>query len=75
MISQYLSFCAEDDFEPLSRATIFRVLKEREASQKKSLQGLHNMSADGAEGFPRITRIVDDLEEQYGVSKEWCSDV
>ena len=75
MISQYLSFCAEDDFEPLSRATIFRVPKEREASQRKSLQGLHNMSADGAEGFPRITRIVDDLEEQYGVSKEWCSDV
>lgn len=40
MISQYLSFCAENGFEPLSRATMFRVLKVREASQRKSLQGL-----------------------------------
>lgn len=75
MISQYLSFCDEDGFEPLSRATMFRVLKVREASQRKSLQGLDNTSADGAESFHRITRIVDDLEEQFGVNKEWCSDV
>lgn len=74
MISQYQSFCEEDGFEPLSRATMFRVLKVREASQRKSLQGLDNTSADGAEGFHRITRIVDDLEEQYGVCKEWCSE-
>ena len=50
-------------------------LKVREASQRKSLQGLDDTSADGAEGFRRIIRIVDDLEEQYGVSIEWCSDV
>lgn len=31
------------------------------------------MSADGAEGFHRITLYV--LEEDYGVSKDWCSDV
>ena len=74
MITQYLSFCEEDGFEPLSRATMFRVLKVREASQSKSLQGLDNTSADGSEGFRRITHIVDDLEEQYGVNKEWCAD-
>ena len=54
VISQYLSFCAEDGFEPLSHATMFRVLKVREASQRKSLQGLDNTSADGAKGFRRI---------------------
>ena len=54
---------------------MFRVLKVREASQGKSLQGLDNASADGAEGFLRITRIVDDLEKQFEASKEWCSGV
>ena len=37
---------------------MYRVLKVREASQRKSLQGLDNVSADGAEGFQRITQIV-----------------
>ena len=75
MIAQYLVFCEDDGFQPLSRATMYRVLKVREASQRKSLQGLDNVSADGAESFQRITRIVEELEEEYGVSKDWCSDV
>ena len=54
---------------------MFRVLKVREASQRKSLQGLDNVSADGAEGFQRITQIVEQLEEDYGVSKDCCSEV
>ncbi|KAK2548096.1 hypothetical protein P5673_031796, partial [Acropora cervicornis] len=75
MIAQYLAFCEDDGFQPLSRATMYRVLKVREASQRKSLQGLDNISADGAEGFQKITRIVEELEEEYEVSKDWCSDV
>ena len=70
MIAQYLVFCEDDGFQPLSRATRYRVLKVREASQRKSLQGLDNVSADGAESFQRITRIVEELEEEYGVSKD-----
>ena len=54
---------------------MYCVLKLREASQRKSLQGLDNVSADGAEGFQRITQIVEQLEEDYGVSKDWCSEV
>jgi len=75
MIAQYLAFCEDDGFQPLSRATMYRVLKVREASQRKSLQGLDNVSADGAEGFKRITQIVEQLEQEYRVSKDWCSDV
>ena len=75
MIEQYLAFCEDDGFQPLSRATIYRVLKVRKASQRKSLHGLDNVSADGAEGFQRITQIVEQLEEEYGLSKDWCSDV
>ena len=37
MIAQYLAFCEDDGFQPLSRATMYRVLKVREASQRKSL--------------------------------------
>ena len=75
MIAQYFAFCEDDGFQPLSRATMYRVLKVREASQRKCLQGLDNVSADGAEGFQRITQIVEQLEQGYGVSKDWCSDV
>ena len=54
---------------------MYRVLQVREPSQGKSLQGLDNVSADGAEGFQRITQIVEQLEQDYGVSKDWCSQV
>ena len=36
MISQYLIFCEEEKVVPLSRATLFRILKVREASQQRS---------------------------------------
>ena len=49
---------------------MYRVLKVRETSQRKSLQGLDNVSPDGAECFQRITQIVEELEEEYGVSKD-----
>ena len=47
MIRQYLKFCEEEQYEPLSRASLFRVLEVREASQQKSLSGLDNTAADG----------------------------
>ena len=62
MIAHYLVFCEDDGSQPLSRATMYRVLKAREASLSKSLQGLNNVSPDGAESFRRITRIVEELE-------------
>ena len=75
MIAQYLTFCEDDGFQPLSRATMYRVLKVREASQRKSWTYAETLTTDGAQGFQRITRIVEELEEEYGVSKDWCSDV
>ena len=70
MIAQYLVFCEHDGFQPLSLAKMYHVLKAREASLRKSLQGLDNVSADGAESFQRITRIVQELEKAYRVSKD-----
>ena len=62
MVKQYLQFCEEEQFEPLSK-TLFRILEVREASQQKSLSGLDNTAADGSAGFAQLLRIVDELDQ------------
>ena len=47
IIAQYKEHCKEEEFSPLSERTMYRVLKVREASERKSLQGLDNIAADG----------------------------
>ena len=42
MITQYLQYCEEEAFLPLSTRTLYKILEVREASQKRSLQGLDN---------------------------------
>ena len=74
MIEQYLKHCNEEDFKPLGKSTLFRILQVREASQRKSLQGLDNIAASGAEGFESMHKIVDDLRDG-GASAEWCKEV
>ena len=32
------SFCQEEDFDPLSRATLYRIIEVREASQRKAVE-------------------------------------
>lgn len=51
MIELYFKQCKEEEFPPLSSSTLYRILKVREASQRKSLQGLDNIAASGADGF------------------------
>ena len=63
MISQYIQFCQEEKFEPLSRTTLFKNLEAGQASQRKSFQDLDNTAADGSAGFQKIEIIVDDLEK------------
>ena len=63
MVKQYLQFCEEDQFDPLSRATLFRILEVREASQQKSLSGLDNTAANGSPAFERLCRIADELDQ------------
>ena len=72
MINQYFEFCKEEQFEPLSRSTLFKILEVREASQRKSLQRLDNIAADGAAGFQTVARIIEDLEKGGG-NKQWCN--
>ena len=74
MISQYLMFCEEEKVVPLSRATLFRILEVREASQQRSLCGLDNTAADGSAGFEGICKIVDDLQ-RMGEEKSWAEEM
>ena len=73
MIEQYLECCKEQCHEPLSRSTLFKIqeLEVREASQRKSLQGLDNTAANGAEGFQTIEMLVETLVKG-GMEKQWC---
>ena len=71
MIEQYLEYCKEQCHEPLSRSTQFKILEVGKASQRKSLQGLDNTAANGAEGFQTIETLVETLEKG-GMEKQWC---
>ena len=70
-ITQYFRPCHEEGFEPLGRSTLFQILKVREASKRKSLQGLDNIAARRPDGFDALTKTVDDLEPS-GSRPEWC---
>ena len=74
MIEQYLKHCSEEDFKPLGKSTLFRILQVREASQRKFLQGLDNIAASEAKGFESMHKIVDDLRDGRA-SAEWCKEV
>ena len=69
MIKQYLEYCKEESFQPISRSTMYKILEVREASQQKSLSGLNNTAAEGVSAFARLTGILDELNE-VGADKE-----
>ena len=60
MIEQYFKHCSDSNFEPFGRSTLFKILNVRESSQRKSLQGLNNIAASGADGFDMLHKIVDE---------------
>ena len=74
MVSQYLQLCQEEEFEPLSRATMYRILEVREASQRKALHGLDNVAADGATAFDSLLKITDELQNA-GADPDWCAGI
>lgn len=74
MVAQYFAFCSEEKYEPLSRATLFRILEVREASQCKSLQGLDNIAADGSTAFTTMEEISERLVH-FGVDIKWSQSI
>ena len=70
MISQNMVYCKEENVDPLSRSTLYRILEVREASEKISLAGLDNTVADGLTAFQTMQSIVEKLVK-LGVEKMW----
>ena len=71
MVMQYNQHCENIGYESLSRRTLYHILEVREASQRKSLQGLDNTAAEGSTAFGTLKTIVQQLE-LFGVDKSWC---
>ena len=71
IIKQYLEYCDETSFQPISRSSMWRVLEVQEASQRKSLRGLDNTAAEGADAFDTLHKIVNELGS-VGANKNWC---
>ena len=58
IVQQYQQYCCESNFQPMSKRTIQRVLAVCSLSVRKSLQGLDNFSAQGAEAFDHLEKLV-----------------
>ena len=71
MIHQYQQYCDEEKFSPLSIRTLYKILEVREASQRRSLQGLDNIATDGAAEFETLEKMLDELKT-LGVEPRWC---
>ena len=74
IIKQYVSYCKEIPFNPLSERELYRVLKYCPAQQNKALQGLDNISADGLRGVEKLENVIRKLGER-GKSSEWVTGV
>ena len=72
MINQYLQYCEEEALLPLSTRTFYKIHKVREASQRRSLQGLDNIATDGAAAFETLKKIIDELKS-LGADSKWCT--
>ena len=70
LISEYHKHYKENQFEPLSNSTLFRILDARAASQRKSLSGLDNIATDGATAFDLVEKIVDEVEK-VTMASQW----
>jgi hypothetical protein len=70
IIQLYENYCSETEFVPLSRSTLFHILKVCSASKRRNLQGLDNMAADGAEGYQALHSLTDRLHEMNILSAE-----
>ncbi|KAL9969600.1 hypothetical protein ACROYT_G021833 [Oculina patagonica] len=71
IIHQYTSYCKEQEFEPASERSLFRMLEICSASMQKSLHGLDNITAEGTEAFDNLLSTIETLMEN-GADEHWA---
>ena len=74
VVQQNQQYCCETNFEPMSKRTLQRVLAVWSSSVCKSLQGLDNFSAQGAEAFDHLQKLVDKFVE-CGKTRRWAREI
>jgi hypothetical protein len=75
VVQQYITYCKETSFAPMSRSSLCRVLTVCSASVRKSLQGLDYFSADGAQAFDDIEELVQKLGDEYNKGHTWAKNM
>ena len=71
IVIQYMAYCQESGFTPLSRATLLRILSTCSASVRTSLQGLDYVISAGAEAFDDLCDVVETLGD-VGQGMGWA---
>ena len=72
IVLQYVSYCRDTGFTPMSRSTLCKVLKVCSASTRKSLQGLDYVSAAGAKAFKYLEEVIEKIGDDYGKGLTWA---
>ena len=71
--TQYINYCEELGFKPLSRSSLLRILNVCAASIRKSLQGLEYISSAGAEAFDDLCGVAETLGD-VGQGMGWAKE-
>ena len=70
IIQQYICYCKQEQFQPASETSLYRILDVCSASMQKSLQGLDNVTAEGTEAIDNLTKMIESLVEN-GAEEGW----
>ena len=70
IIQQYICYCKQEEFQPASERSLYRILDVCSASMQKSLQGLDNVTAEGTEAIDNLTKMIETLVEN-GAEEGW----
>ena len=72
IIQQYICYCKQEQFQPASERSLYRILNVCSASMQKSLQGLDNVTvtAEGTEAIDNLTKMIETLVEN-GAEQGW----
>ena len=71
IVLQFLGYCKDVGFTPMSRSTLWKVLSVCAASTRKSLQGLDYISAAEAKAFDELENVAEKLGDDYGKGFTW----
>ena len=73
IVQQYQAYSKEENFTPLSRSTLLRVLQVCPASSRKSIQGIDYISSVGAQAFDNLESVAECLGEM-DVGMTWAKE-